>query len=487
MTAPLLRALPLRPKKQRRCSIRVVAGELVRQAVVQGPQAGMPPAPGREPWIGPGGGASTATPAAVPEPRRAAEPFLVMAKPVGPICNLACTYCYYLETRSLYQRPHQFRMTDVLLERYIRQYIEASPGPLVHFVWHGGEPTLAGLDFYRRAVQLQRRHLPEGWTCWNNLQTNGTLLNDDWCAFLAEERFEVGLSIDGTERPHDTFRRYRNGRRTYAQVAAAVDRLRRRGVHPDLLCTVTAMAADDPLGTYRRLRDLGGTFLQFLPIVRRGPDGRPTPESVTPEAYGRFLCAVFDEWVGHDLGTVVVQLFGEAVRAWAGQVPGLCVMAPTCGRVLVLEHDGAVYSCDHFVDPAHRLGNVATVHLGALADTPAQIQFGADKHDRLPAQCRVCPWLAACNGGCPKDRFGVTGDGEPGLNYLCDGLRRFFAYADPVLRRLVDVARSGARPTELMAEVRAHTRARWHGIGRNDPCPCGSGHKAKRCCWSLRP
>jgi len=447
----------------------------------------MASAPGREPWIGPGGEALTATPAAVPEPRRAAEPFLVMAKPVGPICNLACTYCYYLETRSLYQRPHQFRMTDVLLERYIRQYIEASPGPLVHFVWHGGEPTLAGLDFYRRAVQLQRRHLPEGWTCWNNLQTNGTLLDDDWCAFLAEERFEVGLSIDGTERPHDTFRRYRNGRRTYAQVAAAVDRLRRCGVHPDLLCTVTAMVAEDPLGTYRRLRDLGGTFLQFLPIVRRGADGRPTPESVSPEAYGRFLCAVFDEWVGHDLGTVVVQLFGEAVRAWAGQVPGLCVMAPTCGRVLVLEHDGAVYSCDHFVDPAHRLGNVATVHLGALVDTPAQIQFGADKHDRLPAQCRVCPWLAACNGGCPKDRFGVTGDGEPGLNYLCDGLRRFFAYADPVLRRLVDVARSGARPTELMAEVRAHTRARWRGIGRNDPCPCGTGRKAKRCCWSLRP
>ncbi len=464
-----------------------MSGELVRHGGVAPGAHGTASIPGGGRRAAPDGGASTAIPTAVPGPWRAREPFVVMAKPVGPICNLACTYCYYLDTRRSYQRPHRFRMPDAVLERYVRQYIEASPGPVVHFVWHGGEPTLAGLGFYRRATDLQRRYLPEGWTVWNNIQTNGTLLDDEWCAFLAEQHFAVGLSVDGTALAHDSFRRHRNGRRTYDQVVAAVGRLRHHGVQPDLLCTVTPTIAGDPLGAYRALRTMGGTFLQFLPIVRRGPDGQLTPESVSPQAYGRFLCAVFDEWVSHDLGTLVVQLFGEAARAWAGQVPSLCVMAPTCGRVLVLEHDGAVYACDHFVDPAHRLGDMGIVHLGELADTPALLRFGAGKRDHLPAQCRACPWLAACNGGCPKDRFAVAADGEPGLNYLCEGLRRFFAYADPVLQDLAHMAARGRRPGDLMTKMRARTRARWRGIGRNDPCPCGSGSKAKRCCWSLRP
>lgn len=421
------------------------------------------------------------------EATRTSEPFVVMAKPVGPICNLECSYCYYLDTARLYDRPHQFQMSDDLLETYIRQYIEASPGPVVHFVWHGGEPALAGLDFYRRAVELQRRYLPAGWTCWNNLQTNGTLLDDEWCSFLAAEHFAVGLSIDGTARLHDAYRKDRRGRGTYALVAAAARRLQAHGIQPDLLCTVTSAAAEEPLNVYRALRDIGTGWVQFLPIVRRGPDGGVTPESVTPEAYGRFLCAVFDQWAHHDIGKLNVQFFVETSLVWGGGSANLCWMAPTCGRVLVVEHDGAVYACDHFVTPEHRLGDLDDAHLGALVDAPAQLQFGADKQDRLPAQCRSCPWLTVCNGGCPKDRFALAEDGEPGLNYLCDGLRRFFAYADQPLHHFIERGRKGIRPAAIMAELRAQSLVRWRGIGRNDPCLCGSGLKAKRCCWSQRP
>jgi serine-type anaerobic sulfatase-maturating enzyme len=427
-----------------------------------------------------------------PDVPRTGEPFVIMAKPVGPICNLECGYCYYLEKARLYERPHQFRMTDEQLETYVRQYIEASPGPIVHFVWHGGEPTLAGLDFYRRATQLQRQHLPHGWTCWNNLQTNGTLLDDEWCTFLAEEKFDVGLSIDGTAALHDTYRVDHNGHGTYATVLAAARRLQARGIQPDLLCTVSSATAQQPLNVYRALRDIGTGWVQFLPIVARDPD-RPitdqtvTPETVTPEAYGRFLTTIFDQWAHHDIGKLNVQFFVETSRVWGGASANLCWMAPTCGRVLVVEHDAAVYSCDHFVTPEHRIGTLEHDHLGALVDTPAQQQFGLDKRDGLPAQCRACPWLSVCNGGCPKDRIATTEDGEPGLNYLCDGLRQFFAHAEQPLRHFINRGRKGAKPATIMAELRAASLQRWQGIGRNDPCICGSGLKAKRCCWPQRP
>ena len=421
------------------------------------------------------------------ETTRASEPFVVMAKPVGPTCNLDCGYCYYLDTARFYDRPHQFRMADDMLETYVRQYIEASPGPVVHFVWHGGEPTLAGLDFYRRAVELQQRYLPEGWSCWNNLQTNGTLLDDEWCSFLAEARFDVGLSMDGTRWLHDTYRKDRGGHGTYDRVVAALRRLQAHGIQPDILCTVTSAAAEDPLSVYRALRALDTSWLQFLPIVRRGPDGQATPESVTPEGYGRFLCTVFDEWVHHDLGKLNVQLFAETSVVWAGGDAHLCWMAPTCGRVVVLEHDGAVYACDHFVTPEYRTGDIESSHLGTLVDMPFQRRFGADKHDGLPGQCRSCRWLAACNGGCPKDRFGLMEDGEPGLNYLCDGLRTFFAHAEKPLRHFIERGQKGVAAETIMAELRAESLIRWRGIGRNDACPCGSGRKAKRCCWAQRP
>ena len=423
----------------------------------------------------------------VTEAAPAGEPFVVMAKPIGPICNLTCSYCYYLDSARLYSRPHRFRMSDALLETYIRQYIAASPGPIVLFVWHGGEPTLAGLDFFRRAVELQQRYLPEGWTCWNNLQTNGTLLDDEWCAFLAEEHFDVGLSIDGTRWLHDAYRKDRRGEGTYERVVAALCRLQAHGIQPDLLCTVTSKVAEDPLAVYRALKNLGSGWLQFIPIVRRGPDGAVTPDSVTPDAYGRFLCTVFNDWVYHDIGKLEVQFFAETSLVWSGGTANMCWMAPTCGRVVIVEHDGGVYSCDHFVTAAHRIGDLDTSNLSALVDSPVQHRFGEDKRDRLPAQCRSCPWLSTCNGGCPKDRFASADDGEPGLYYLCNGLRQFFAQAERPLRQVIARRRRGVKPEAIMSELRSEALVRWRGVGRNDPCPCGSGRKAKQCCWDLRP
>lgn len=451
---------------------------------------------------------------------RAAEPFTVMAKPVGPRCNLACSYCYYLETEDMYGGELPPKMSDGLLETYIRQYIEGSPGPVVSFIWHGGEPTLAGLDFYRKAVELQRRYLPPGWSCWNNLQTNGILLDDEWCSFLAETHFDVGLSIDGTRVVHDTYRKDRGGHGTYERVVAAVRRLQAHGIQPDLLCTVTSTTAEEPVAVYRALRDLDTGWIQFIPIVRRDKDGRVTPDSVTPEGYGDFLCAAFDEWARNDIGRLEIQQVAEMALVWSGGETNLCWMAPTCGRVLVVEQDGAVYSCDHFVTPENRIGYIGVLRQGdaaaspqadmdttsevgecaarspgdvtistlaELVDSPVQRQFGNAKRDSLPQQCRACKWLAVCNGGCPKDRFATSENGEPGLNYLCGGLRRFFAYAEGPIRRVVELRRQRQTPAAIMAVLRAEAQARWRGVGRNDPCPCGSGRKAKHCCWFRRP
>jgi len=296
------------------------------------------------------------------------NPFVVMAKPVGPVCNMACAYCYYLAGIDQYPSPHTFRMTDEVLEQFIRQYIEASPGPTIQFIWHGGEPALAGLDFYRRAVALQQHDLPSGWSCWNNLQTNGLLLDDDWCSFLAENHFDVGLSIDGPAGLHDTFRLDQRGEGTHARAAEAIRRLQAHGIQPDLLCTVTAAAAREPLAVYRTLRDFETGWIQFIPIVRRTVDGQITPDSVTGEAYGRFLCRIFDEWSQHDIGRLNVQFFAELMLVWSGGTANVCWMAPTCGRVPVVEHDGSVYACDHFVRPEYRIGDLATTSLGELIE-----------------------------------------------------------------------------------------------------------------------
>jgi uncharacterized protein len=406
-----------------------------------------------------------------------------MAKPVGSRCNLECRYCYYLDKKPLSAQP---RMTDAALEAYIRNYIEASPGSLVQFTWHGGEPALAGLDFYRRAVEFQKRYLPKGWECWNNLQTNGLLLDDAWCELLAEAGFDVGLSIDGTQRSHDAYRRSRSGG-TWEQAAATVRRLQAHGIQPDLLCTVTAATAPEPAAVYKALRSLGTGWIQFIPVVHRDSAGGISPESVTAEGYGSFLCAVFDEWSLRDLGRTEVQLFAETARVWSGGAAGLCWMAPACGRVLIVEQDGGVYSCDHFVDPDHRIGSVMDTPLGDLVDSPAQQRFGAAKSDALPAQCLECPWRPVCNGGCPKDRVTPSVEGGPPSNYLCAGLKRFFSYAEGPLKKIARQRMAGAGPEVIMSALRLDLQERWRGVGRNDPCPCGSGRKAKHCCWHKRP
>ncbi|MDP4088008.1 MAG: anaerobic sulfatase maturase [Bacillota bacterium] len=414
------------------------------------------------------------------------EPFAVMAKPVGPLCNLECKYCYYLKTGSLNKSEHQSRMSDSMLEMYIRKYIEASPGPIVPFTWHGGEPTLAGLDFYRHAVELQKRYLPEGWSCWNNLQTNGILLDDEWCSFLSKEHFDVGLSIDGTMEMHDRYRKDRSGRGTYGRVVEGVRRLKAHGIQPDLLCTVTYATAEEPAAVYHALRDLDTGWIQFIPIVRRTEDKKVTADSVTGEAYGKFLCEVFDQWIRQDLGRLDIQLFAEMSLVWSGGNASVCWMAPTCGRVLIVEQDGGVYSCDHYVAPEHRIGDIEASSISTLVDLPQQSRFGSAKRDSLPMQCRSCSWLEVCNGGCPKDRFAFAENGEPGLNYLCSGLKMFFAHAEKPIKQIIQLRKRGLTPAAVLAELRAEAQARWKGIGRNDPCPCGSGRKAKQCCWSGR-
>ena len=429
------------------------------------------------------------TPLDRPEPlalQEKPEPFSVMVKPVGSRCNLRCDFCYYLKTKRNSTGMRQECMSDELLERFIRQYIEASTGPEVSFVWHGGEPTLAGLEFYRRAVRLQQRYLPDGWACWNNLQTNGVLLDDEWCSFLAEAGFDVGLSIDGTEGIHDHYRKDTDGNGSYAAAVRAVHRLKAHGIKPDLLCTVTSTTAKKPLETYRALRDLDTGWIQFIPIIRQNAEGGFTPESVGSEAYGDFLCAVFDVWVHHDLGNLDIQMFSEMARIWAGGSAGLCWMAPTCGRALIVEVDGGVYSCDHYVVEGHRIGDINKSHLGFLAGSQVQMSFGRDKQDRLPGQCRECRWLSVCNGGCPKDRHLMSQDGEPGLNYLCSGLSHFFSYARPIVDEMTRLGSRGFNSQMVRLKLNELKRSAWKGVGRNDPCPCGSGRKAKGCCWLRR-
>jgi len=416
-----------------------------------------------------------------------ATPFLIMAKPSGPLCNLDCRYCYYLDKARLFPADERFQMTSDVLETYVRSFIEASPGPIVHLVWHGGEPTLLGVEFYRRALGFQERYLPPGWTCINNLQTNGVLLDDEWCSFLAEHKFHVGISLDGPARLHDLCRPDKGGHPTHERVTRALRTLQRHGIQPDVLCTLNAVTVQHPVEVYRFFLDQGVRWLQFLPVVRRTEDGGVSDWSATPEALGTFLCTVFDEWVRHDVGRIAVQMFEECVRVWMGEPAGLCIMAETCGRVLAMEHDGSIYACDHFVDPEHRLGDLSRDPLATLVDAPGQVAFGRAKRDALPRCCRECPVLFVCNGGCPKDRFVAAPGGEDGLNYLCEGYRRFYAHIAPYMARMVTLSRT-AHASAIMAELKlkeADDEAPWRRASRNDPCPCGSGRKYKQCCLGV--
>jgi uncharacterized protein len=378
-----------------------------------------------------------------------------MAKPAGPRCNLRCVYCYYIgKEASLPRGPGRLPL-DVL-ERYIDQRFRASRGPVVHFEWHGGEPTLAGLEYFRAIVRMQRAHLPPGRTVSNGLQTNGCILNGAWADFLAKERFSVGLSLDGPADLHDAFRRSADGAATHSRVVHAHALLRERGVFVNVLCVLHARNAAQPDRVYDFFRDLGATHLQFLPLV----EGSVGAGSIAaqPEAVGEFLCRVFDRWIGEDVGRWVIQDIDEALRPAHGLPHALCVHRETCGDVAVLERDGGFYACDHFVDADHLIGNLHERTLADLAADPRMIAFGDAKRDTLPGTCRACDVLAWCNGGCPKDRAPAD-EGEPvGVNRLCAAYRMFFRHCRPELDRLAAHLRAGRPLREFSGIPRSPSR-----------------------------
>jgi uncharacterized protein len=438
--------------------------------------------------------------AATGEIESAPRAFHLLAKPTGAVCNLDCAYCFFLSKEMLYPGS-RFRMADELLDAYLRQLIEAHASvPEVAVAWQGGEPTLMGLDFFRRSVELARRHLQPGQRVAHTIQTNGTLLDEEWAAFFREHDFLVGISIDGPRELHDAYRVNKGGKGSFDDVMRGLGYLRAAGVEWNALTTVHAANGDRGREVYRFLRDeCGARFVQFIPIIERvaeaGADGevpwsswrdrplyvqegeRVTGRSVGGEQYGRFLVDVFEEWVRHDVGEVFVQMFDVALANWAGEPPGLCVHSETCGLALALEHTGDLYSCDHFVEPRHLLGNIAEHRLLDLVASQQQREFGLAKRDTLPWFCLECDVRFACHGGCPKDRFVATPDGEPGLNYLCPGYKTFFHHVDPAMRTMAELLRAGRAPAEIVHLAAAADARR----GRNDPCPCGSGRKWKRC------
>jgi len=424
----------------------------------------------------------------VPAPPR----FHVMAKPTGAVCNLACSYCFFLDKAALYPES-SFRMSDEVLEAYVRQLIEAHRSSRVTFAWQGGEPTLMGLDFFRRATELQDRYRRPGMTFENTIQTNGTRLDEEWGVFLAEHEFLVGISIDGPREVHDANRVNKGGAATFDDVMRGLRVLQAHGVEYNVLTTVNRVNGDFPLEVYRFLRDeIGTDWMQFIPVVERlDAGGRPDPmhgtavsdRSVLPSQFGTFLSTVFDEWVRHDVGRTFVQLFDVSLGIWALGHSSLCAFQPTCGQALAIEHTGDLYACDHYVFPAWRRGNILDEPIETLVESEDQRRFGLDKRDALPRCCRECPVLFACRGECPKTRFATSPDGEPGLNYLCAGYRRFFAHVAPYMEFMKGELAERKPPANVMAW--AAERDRRAGVrepGRNDPCPCGSGAKFKRCC-----
>jgi uncharacterized protein len=437
------------------------------------------------------------TPPLVPDAPRA---FHLLAKPTGAVCNLDCAYCFFLSKEMLYPGS-RFRMAEGLLEEYLRQLVEAhSRVPEVVVAWQGGEPTLMGVEFFRRSVELAERYLAPGQRAAYTIQTNGTLLDEEWAAFFREHGFLVGVSIDGPQGLHDAYRVNKGGKGSFEQVMRGLAFLQEHGVEYNTLTTLHAANAGHALEVYRFLRDeCGSRFHQYIPIIERvaetSEDGsvpwaswrdRPlyvqegehvTGRSVTAEQYGRFLIEVFEEWVRRDVGEVYVQMFDVALANWAGEPPGLCIHSESCGLALALEHTGDLYSCDHFVEPRYKLGNIRETHMLELVASQQQRRFGQDKRDTLPRYCLECDVRFACHGGCPKDRFISTPDGEPGLNYLCAGYKAFFHHVDPAMRYMAaQLARSSA-PAEIVRLYAAEDTKR----GRNDPCTCGSGRKWKHC------
>ena len=416
--------------------------------------------------------------------------FHLLAKPTGAACNLGCKYCFFLSKKSLYPGS-SFRMSEELLESYIRQYIEAQHGPLATVAWQGGEPTLMGLDFFRRSIECEKKYMRmyPNMLIQNTMQTNGTLLDDEWCRFFRKNNFLIGLSLDGPRELHDAYRVDKSGGPTFDRVMNAARLLRRHKVDYNILTTVHAANGDHPLEVYRFLRDeVRANFIQFIPIVERDNEtgfqegDRVTDRSVEAEQYGRFLISIFDEWVRRDVGRMFVQIFDVALAAWMGMPPGICAFSQICGTAMAMEHNGDMYSCDHFVEPKYYLGNINERSMAQIAGSKKQQKFGRDKLDTLPEYCLRCEVRFVCNGECPKNRFIKTPDGESGLNYLCAGYRDFFRHIDGPMRFMAHELRSGRDAAEIMKYSRnGQVPQVIYKPGRNDPCPCGSGLKYKKC------
>lgn len=424
------------------------------------------------------------------------ESFHVMVKPTGPICNLDCEYCFYLDKEELYPGTRKWAMSDDVLEKYIREYIKAQVTPAITFAWQGGEPTLVGVDFFRKVVNLQNKY-SDGRKIENTLQTNGVLLNDEWCEFLADNQFLVGLSIDGPKEIHDRYRVFKGGQPSFDKVMNGVNFLLKHKVEFNTLTCIQRDNSFKAPEVYKFLKGIGSRFMQFIPIVERRQPGRgvhstggdPDVEdySVEPLQFGKFLTDVFDEWVRRDVGQYFIQIFDVSLEMWLGRQPSLCIFREKCGSALAMEHNGDVYSCDHFVNPENKLGNLMQESLEKIIFSEKQKEFGSDKLTTLPKYCMECSVRFACNGECPKNRFIHTPDGVEGLNYLCAGYKHFFTHIDPHMRFMARELSEGRAPANVMRWVREMDNGFPNSkAGRNDPCPCGSGLKFKNCCRPKR-
>jgi uncharacterized protein len=426
--------------------------------------------------------------------------FHVTAKPVGPICNLDCKYCFYLDKEKLYPTTSSWAMSGDVLESYIRQYIGAQEAPVISFAWQGGEPTLLGVNYFRKVVEFEKKYSNDK-RIENTFQTNGVLLDDIWGEFLAQNRFLVGLSIDGPSHLHNCYRVNKGGQPTFNTVMRGLSYLKKHGVEFNTLTVVHHQNSRHPLEVYRFLKEVGSGFMQFIPVVERvdespnhrgliliSPysrrDAAVSEWSVEPLQFGKFLCAIFDEWVRRDVGRYFIQIFDVALESWVGMPQSLCVFRETCGAAMILEHNGDVYSCDHYVYPENRLGNIMECPLASLAGSEQQRRFGLAKRDTLPRYCRECEVRFACNGECPKHRFVHSPHGEAGLNYLCAGYKLFFKHIDPAMRYMANELVHQRSPANVMGWMRwQDTKAKAERPpGRNDPCPCASGRKFKKCC-----
>jgi len=366
--------------------------------------------------------------------------FQIFAKPVGSACNLSCRYCYYPGKKSLYPDTDHFLMTDYILEKYIGQHIKASTETIINFSWHGGEPLLAGIEFYRKVLRLQSFHKPDGKSVLNGIQTNGTLIDEEWCSFLSENNFIIGISIDGPPEFHNIFRTSKDFSPSWHQVISGFQLLKKHGVIPEVLCVVNAENVSHPLIIYNFFKQLGAKYITFLPLVEpeAGTTSGVSRNSVPAEEFGYFLSTIFDEWVEKDIGDIKIQIFEEAARSAFNQEHTLCIFKSNCGGVPVVEHNGDFFSCDHYVNKDHLLGNIMDHSLTYFLDSERQKVFGMNKSISLPEYCIECEVRSMCNGECPKNRIILTPDGETGLNYLCKGYKYFFNHCRPFIEAISD-------------------------------------------------